>query len=116
LIGEESGFYYFYGYKRSTEAFCGREFDIPLVGGGVERASGQWWHSMPEDFRGLVDSLGGGTEEGLGKCNVFSSIYVDSEMVEKWLYDNKPSNNYHKYDTKHKNFGEHTIVSCWDNT
>ena len=113
LVGHNSGFYYFYEYSKSTQAFAGREFDIPLIGGGVEKASGQWWHSMPKDYQDLVYPLAAGSPESLGRCNVFSSIYVDCEILNKWLCGNNPSNNYHKYDARHKNFGIHTIVSAW---
>jgi hypothetical protein len=114
LIGEDSGFYYFYGYRKSTEAFCGREFDIPLLGGGVEKASGQWWHCMPDDYKELVCPLAAGTKKELGECNVFSSIYADYELLEQWMASNEPSNNYHKYESRNKAFGVRRIDSKWD--
>ena len=114
LIAEDDGFYYFYGYKKSTEAFCGREFDIPLANGDVEKATGQWWQSFPEDYQELVYSLGISTPDLLGKCHVFYSANVDIQIVDEWLSNNEFSNNYRKYDKRDENYGLHKIFSKWD--
>lgn len=114
LIAEDSGFFYFYGYRKSTKAFCGREFDIPLLGGGVEKATGQWWHCTPDNYVELVESIGAGSPEELGRCNVFASSWVDPQIVNEWLANNEPSNNYDKYCKGHKNFGKHTIKSRFE--
>lgn len=114
LIAEDCGFYNFYAYRRSTEAFDGRKFDIPLVGGSVEKATGQWWHTFPEDYYGLVDSIGIGSPQGLAECNVFSSANVDLQVLDDWMANNEPSNNYYKYDKRNKNYGLHKINSKFD--
>ncbi len=111
LIAEDSGFFYFYGYQGSTEAFAGAKFDIPLKNGGFEKAAGQWWHCIPHDYIGLVHELGIGAPENLGKCNVFSSAYVDIDIFNNFMASNEPSNNYHKYDKRDKNYGVHLIES-----
>jgi len=117
LIGEDSGIFNFYFHEkpgRSFHAFAGRKFDIPLVGGGVEKADGQWWDYVPEDYSELVVQIGYGTPETLAKCNVFMSLYVDEYLVDSWLENNQPSNNYNKYDTNSKDYGLQTIVSKFD--
>ena len=117
LIAEDSGFFSFYKYKKPSknwEAFAGREFDIHLDSGEIEKAYGQWWDHLPEDYSDLVYCFGTQTEEGLARCNVFHSSKVDKVLVDEWLADNEPSNNYHKYDTKNKDYGEHKIISRWE--
>lgn len=117
LIGEDSGFFSFYRYKvdRHAKAFAGREFDIRLKNGEVIKASGQWWDDVPESYvRGLIYHLGVGTPEELAKCNVFCASNIDQVMVNDWLKNNKASNNYHKYDKRHPDFGKHIINSKWD--
>lgn len=116
LVGEDCGFYNFYQHQKPSKAFkafCGREFDIPLVDGGVVRATGQWWDYVHPEYSELVCQLGVGTPEKLSKCNVFWANYVDKLLIEQWLENNEPSNNYHKYDSRHKDFGLHNIVSKW---
>jgi len=116
LIGEDSGVFNFYYYEapRTWRAFAGREFDIPLKGGGVEHAHGQWWDKTPPDYQGLLVETGYGTPDELAKMNVFRHIRIDREMIDEWLSGNEPSNNYHKYDKKAPDFGKHRIVSRWE--
>lgn len=112
LIAEDSGFFGFYKYDppgHSWRAFGGREFDIPLKNGSIEKAYGQWWDYMPPDHNGLLIETGYGTPEELSKCNVFCSVRVDPLLIDKWLAKNEPSNNYHRYDKRHKDFGKHKI-------
>lgn len=118
LIGEDSGFFNFYKYDKPGGrfyAFAGRKFDIPMKNGSVEKAYGQWWDGTPADYYGLVFETGYGTPEGLSDCNVFCSVRVDTEIIDKWLSENEPSNNYYKYDKKHPDFGKQVIESPWDN-
>lgn len=117
LIAEDSGFFNFYGYEACSpgwEAFGGSKFDIPLIDGTIIKAFGQWWDSMPKDYRGLLCSPGISTADRLAKCNVFNGGNVDPEIRDAWLANNEPSNNYHRYDSRHKDFGKHTIVSQWE--
>jgi hypothetical protein len=118
LLGHESGCFKFYAYEapyRSSKAFAGAEFDIPMRGGGVIKASGQWWDVFLEEFRGLVYSCGINTIEGLSRCYVFiGGIHIDCEIVDTWLAANEPTNNYHKYNERHTDYGKHTIKSQWD--
>jgi hypothetical protein len=116
LIAEDSGFFNFYKYGRSSpgwQAFAGRKFDIPLSDGSIEKAHGQWWHSIPRDYSELLCHSGFGTPEKLASCNVFCSVEVDPELIEKWLSGNEPSNNYYKYETRDKNCGVHRIIARW---
>jgi len=116
LIAEDSGFFDFYHYGRPSGgfvAFAGRKFDIPMQDGSTEKAYGQWWFGTPPDYRELVYGTAYGTPEGLAKCNVFCSIAVDRDIVDAWLSENTPSNNYFKYKKGHSDFGEHMIESQW---
>ena len=64
LIAEDSGFFNFYYYERpsgSFFAFAGRKFDIKMQDGSIEKAYGQWWDGVPEDYRGLVVHTAYGT-------------------------------------------------------
>ena len=115
LIGEDSGFFSFY-YKNCdiySKAFAGREFDIKLNDGKTIKASGQYWDGVPDDYKGLVHRVGCDTPEGLARCNVFCSYYIDFDLVKSARESMTPSNNYNKYNTKHADFGKHTIVSKW---
>ena len=117
LIAEDSGFFNFYIYNNPSGAFyafAGRKFDIPLKDGSVEKAYGQWWDGIPADYQGLVDRCAYGTPEGLSRCNVFCGVYIDPDIIENWLSKNETTNNYSKYDKRHKDFGEQKIVSRWE--
>ncbi len=124
LIGHDSGVFQFYGYERveaswpsNWKAFGGRKIEIPMVGGGVTQASGQWWDSFPADYRGLVYSHGINTIERLEQCYVFmGAFHIDCAIVDEWRRNNEPSNNYHKYDPRHETFGQHRITSKWEPT
>ena len=117
LIAEDSGFFNFYKYDRPSGifyAFAGRKFDIPLHNGLVEKAYGQWWDGIPDDYQELVQSIGYGTPEKLSECNVFSGVSADLCIIEKWLSENVPSNNYYKYDKRHPDSGKQKIISRWE--
>lgn len=117
LIGEDSGFFGFYIYRqpsKSFQAFGGRKFSIPLIGGGSIEAEGQWWDGMPDSYHGLVSQLGVATPEQLNKCHVFCAMYVDNALIDEWLATNEPSNNYNKYNPKDKSYGEHLIQSKFE--
>lgn len=120
LIAEDSGFFSFYKYDRPSrgfQAFAGRKFDIPMVDGTVEKAHGQWWDGVPKDYQGLLISPGVATLEELESCYVFyGGRCCDREILDAWLSENEPSNNYEKYDKRSKAFGEHKIVSRWEST
>lgn len=118
LIGHDSGFFRFYRYDSPSPgfvAFAGRKFEIPMVDGSVIEASGQWWDVSAEDYRGLTYDLGIATVEDLAECHVFTGCYhVDRELVDAWIAEHEPSNNYHKYDPLHRDFGKQTIDSPWE--
>lgn len=116
LISEDNGFFQFYSYEKPVgrfKAFGGSEFDIHLKNGEVIKANGQWWDAVPKDFQDKVKSYGYGTIDTLSKCYVFCSTYVQKGIVEKWLEENEPSNNYNKYNQKHPDYGKHTIPEKW---
>lgn len=103
LVGEDSGFFSFYTYKRPStgfRAFGGRKFDIPLKSGEIEKAQGQWWNCLPHEYKDAVYTLGVATVKELEKCYVFYSMKVKKELVDTWLLNNKPSTNYYKYSKK----------------
>jgi len=117
LIAEDSGFFSFYKHDWPSGrfyAFAGRKFDIPMMDGSVEKAYGQWWYGVPDDYCGLLAHIGCGTPDSLGKCNVFCSGEIDPVLIEEWIAENNPSNNYHKYDKRHADYGKHTIISRWE--
>lgn len=120
LIGECDGFFAFYKYERPSknyQAFGGREFDIKMKDGSTIKANGQWWDSCPKEYSelNLLYAGGVGEPEELKKCNVFSSYAVDRELVDDWLENNDPSNNYYKYDESNKAaFMAHHIVSKFE--
>jgi hypothetical protein len=120
LIGEDSGFMKFYKYERPGEnwkAFAGREFDIPMADGSVIKASGQWWDPLgiPEKYCADVCDVGLSTVEDLERCYVFTGgILTPRKLIEQWLRDNEPSNNYHKYNKRHDDYGKQAIVSPWN--
>lgn len=107
-----SGLYYYESPSENWKAFAGRKFDIPMIDGTITKAFGQWWYGLSGND---VISVGIGTPEGLGKCNVFCSCEVRKGIAEQ-IFKNfsKPSNNYHKYDKDHKDYGKNIIISPWD--
>jgi len=117
LIAEDSGFFNFFyhsGPTKAFQAFGGREFTIKMKDEDDIKANGQWWDGMPPDYYDLVSQNGIGTIKGLNECNVFSSCYIDKDIVSYWLANNDPSNNYNKYCVRDKDYGMHKIVSKWD--
>lgn len=112
LVGENSGFFIFYKYgepSRHFQAFGGRKFDIPLLDGGVVKASGEWWDSTPDSYHGMLYSIGIGTPSELGSCNVYTAIHADAMMIDEFIAKNELSNNYNKYDKRHSDYGKHII-------
>lgn len=117
LEAHDSGFFSFFKYDRPSkafQAFAGREFEIPMTDGSAIKAVGQWWDGTPHDYDGLLLRCGAKTAPLLNECNVFQSAKIDPDLIDAWLAGNEPSNNYHKYDTRSSDFGEHTITSKWD--
>lgn len=109
LIGEDSRFFNFYGYEKpwgGFKAFGGSKFDIPMKDGSIIKADGQWWDVVPLDYKNLVVSVAVSTIERLNKCNVFTGLYANPEIL---TFDREPSNNYDKYRVGHINFGKHRI-------
>ncbi len=89
--------YYFESPQGRFKAFAGREFDIPMEDGTVEKAFGQWWDGTPEKYSKGMVSTGCNTVDGLNNCNVFTSTIMRSDMILDWIRNNNPSNNYDKY-------------------
>lgn len=118
LIGHDSGFFQFYRHETpwpNSRAFAGREFEIPMVDGTAIKANGQWWDCLPRDYAELTYDLGVNTIEWLSKCYVFwGCFHEDRDLVDSWLTENQPSNNYNKYNPKHADYGKQTIASRWD--
>lgn len=118
LIGVDDCVHQFYKYERpgpGWEAFAGREFDIPMADGTVEHAKGQWWDVSRKEFRDTTYDLGMATIEQLKECYVFyGGKHIDRAIVDVWLAENTPSNNYNKYDERHATFRQHQIVSPWE--
>jgi len=117
LIAFDDCVYQFYGYEQPGphwKAFGGRKFDIPMADGSVTHADGQWWDVLRREFREDLYSHGLNTVERLHECYVFfGGMHIDRSVVDEWRKHNEPSNNYHKYDKRHKDYGKHRIVSPW---
>jgi len=112
LIAEDSGFFDFFHYASPLGrfyAFGGRKFKIQMKDGSIKKAYGQWWDGFPEDYHELLEDIGYEIPENLAKCNVFKGVYVDPEIIKSWLSRNEQSNNYHKYDKRHQDYGKHKI-------
>lgn len=122
LIGNDDCIFRFFKYEgvgvhdpSHWKAFGGDEFDIPMADGSIERANGQWWDFIGKDYADLTYSYGMNTIEELHVCPVFmGGLHIDRKIVDEWREHNEPSNNYHKYDKRNKEFGQHRIVSQWD--
>lgn len=105
LVASDDGFYDCLFYERPTKyskAFGGREFELPMKDGSVIKASGQWWDggysdNAPEE----IIPVGINTIAGLHHCYVFSSGHISKEKLARWLDENEPSGDYHKYDEKY---------------
>lgn len=99
LLAEHDGFAECYGYDPPSpgfQAFGGREFEIPLKDGGVERANGQWWFCSPSiEYKQVAIS----TLEKLNRCYVFEACHIAAEKLSEWLEHNEPSTDYYKYRT-----------------
>lgn len=103
FIANDDGIYDFLaGRSGKGEAFAGREFYIDLDDGTKFHCQGQVWSSgHGGHVAEPVVQTGIGTPERLRECNVFSSACVSVAKIEAWLEANTPSQNYHKYDSKH---------------
>jgi len=102
LIAEDSGFYSFFCYgkpSRGSQAFGGRRFDIPLSNGEIIQADGQWWDGKPEGYDHVM-SIGVATVAQLERCYVFCFGKVERSLIDEWLKNNEPSNDYYKYEKK----------------
>ena len=117
LIGEDDGFYNFLYLKhdRFAKAFAGRKFEFKMKDGTIETADGQWWDGRPSEpeYENLI-KVGCGTPEKLAKCNVFCSHCFPEKLLNEWLENNEPSNNYYKYDKRHEDYMKHRIISKWE--
>jgi hypothetical protein len=105
LLATDGWFYKAYFFERPSEnwrAFAGAEFDIPLVDGTVEKACGQWWMGGYPSVEGVtLSSPGVSTLEKLAECYVFYGGYqVDQRIIDEWLSENTPSNDYYKYSAR----------------
>ena len=113
LIAEDSGFFNFYFYEKpfaEFKAFAGREFMIPMRDGSMVKANGQWWYGIEPSYLELLNHVAIGTPEKLGKCNVFTGLWIDPNLIRITV---NPSNNYNKYDARSPDFGLHIIKSRW---
>ena len=110
LIAEDSGFFNFLKYSNPSGnfyAFGGHKFDIPMTNGTTKEAYGQWWDTVPRDYSGLLYSVGYSTIEELNNHNVFCGGNIDQLVIDQWLNEDLPSNNYNKYNPQHVDFGVH---------
>ena len=106
LIASDDGFYDTLYYEKPFgrfKAFAGREFDIPLKDGTVEKATGQWWDGKhQENAPEPIVSVGYSTIEQLHRCYVFSGGHISKAKLDKWMEMNEPSTDYRKYDMRLK--------------
>lgn len=91
IIEQCEGMLRFYSrepYDARWRAFGGREFEIELTDGSVEKFHGQWWCGMNKTSMTLFDidkvcSFAYGSEEDLRQCYVFIGCYADKDWVKK---------------------------------
>ena len=91
IIGEDEGMYEFYMYDRYTDrykAFGGRQFQLPLTDGSVEKCYGQWWDGMNDTALKLFSGVSlcyfvYSTIEDLKKYYVYIGCRADVDWVKK---------------------------------
>lgn len=96
LWAKDGPFYscYYYENPSSTfQAFAGRRFNLPLIGGGVEECTGQWWDGGDGN---LSDILGLDivratirTVDDLIDCYVFMGAYCDKSELDRMISEHK---------------------------
>ncbi len=122
LIGtdETETFYNVLFYEVPFEqfkAFGGREFELPLKGGGVEKCNGQWWdgkaHKAAEILNKNFVHVTFESKESLEKCYVYSGCYADEEKLQKLVseYDGRVYG-YREYESLLK--GEKQVTEVLD--
>jgi hypothetical protein len=82
LVGRDGPFIDFLKYELGSGrfvAFAGRELQLQMVDGTTRAIKNHWWHGVPH---GTVP-VAIGSEEGLSKCYVFSSMSADPEDIKK---------------------------------
>ena len=90
IIGEDEGMYEFYMYDNTDryKAFGGRQFQLPLTDGSVEKCYGQWWDGMNDTAlklfsRDIISYFIYSTIEELKKCYVYTACRADANWVKR---------------------------------
>lgn len=96
LYAEDGGFYSVFKYDRPSgnwQAFAGREFDLPLIDGGVVKCKGQWWGDgmslVTEKLNLEFSSVTYSTVDRLRDCYVFTGASIESGALNKMYEDYK---------------------------
>jgi hypothetical protein len=84
-------------------AFAGRKFDLPLIGGGVEKCRGQWWDGGIGILAGAmgteINHVTLGTIEKLKRCYVFYGTCMEKKAMDKMRSEYKGQvYNYREYE------------------
>lgn len=80
FIGSDGPFKDHLVYERGSGrfvAFAGRELQLRMADGSIERVKDHWWHSTPAGFR----SIGIGSVAELQKCYVFCAANIAIEAL-----------------------------------
>lgn len=93
IIGEDEGLYTFYRYDIPSGrfyAFGGREFELPLTDGSVEKCYGQWWDGMSGAARELFEGkelchFSCACIDKLKQCYVYYGCSAEKEWMERLI-------------------------------
>jgi len=89
IIGTDGSFISCYGYKRDQycKAFAGREFDLKLVDGTTEHCNGQWWDSITDKAKEVINdnmiSITANNKDRLKQCYVFNGYYGIEKKINE---------------------------------
>ncbi len=111
IIGTDGCFISCYGYQKDQycKAFAGREFDLNLIDGTIEHCNGQWWDSITDKAKEVINDkmicVTANHKDRLKQCYVFHGYtgiekqidYLRSQYKGKvydyWEYEKVLKNN-----------------------
>lgn len=91
IIGYDEEIYQFYkkdSFGKNWKAFGGREFELKLTDGSVEKCYGQWWDGITKTAQELfkdkrMKHFAFSTNEELKRCYVYYGATCDAKWLEK---------------------------------
>ena len=73
------------GYERFKGAFAGRELELKMKNGSIEKIKDHWYDWGWYKEHGEFISIGAKTLEGLQRCYVYFSYNINKETFEKMV-------------------------------